>query len=79
MKGKPLAELCDKLLKQQEVPCGFERVPIKRAGDTWSVGLTKEDFERFMWVKPKVAVRVRFTEWTRLGLLRHAGVIGQAS
>jgi len=32
--GKPLAELCDKLLKQNQVPCAFERVSIKRAGDT---------------------------------------------
>jgi len=79
LKGKPLAELCDKLLKQQGVSCAFERVPAKRSADRWSVGLTKEDFERFQWVKPKLPIRVRFTEWTRLGLLRHAGLVGRSA
>jgi ATP-dependent DNA ligase len=56
------------------VPCAFERVPIKKTGDTWSVGMTKEDAARFVWVKPKLRVMVRFTEWTRDGVLRHAGL-----
>jgi bifunctional non-homologous end joining protein LigD len=76
LKGKSLAELSDKLLKQQRISCSFERVPNKRRGDTWSVGLTKEDFERFVWINPNLPVRIRFTQWSRSGLLRHAGLIG---
>lgn len=72
LKGKLRAELCGSVAKLKRVPCAFERVPIKKAGDTWSVGLTKEDAERFVWVKPKMKVAIRFTEWTRVGVLRHA-------
>jgi bifunctional non-homologous end joining protein LigD len=76
LKGKAFEELCANIAKLKRVPCSFERVPIKKAGDTWSVGLTKEDADRFVWVKPKLKVTVRFTEWTRVGVLRHAGLLG---
>ena len=75
LKGKPQKELCSQLTDQKPAACAFERVTIKKAGDTWSVGLTKEDAERFVWVKPNVKVVVRFTEWTRAGVLRHAGLV----
>jgi bifunctional non-homologous end joining protein LigD len=75
LKGKPLHLLTEAIRKTRRGPCPFERVPLKKAGDTWSVGLVKEDAERFVWIEPSVEVSVRFTEWTRGGLLRHAGLI----
>lgn len=75
LKGNKLAELREGIAKMKRVPCAFERVPIKKAGDTWSVGLTKEDAEKFVWIAPRLKVNVRFTEWTRVGVLRHAGLV----
>jgi hypothetical protein len=72
-------QLAGELTKARKSPCAFERVPIKKKrGDSWSVGLTKEDAARFVWVKPSLTVPVRFTEWTRGGFLRHAGLLSQA-
>jgi DNA ligase D-like protein (predicted ligase) len=75
LNGRPRKELCSQLAEEKPAACAFERVPIKKAGDTWSVGLTKEDAERFVWLGPKVKAVVRFTEWTRVGALRHAGLV----
>jgi bifunctional non-homologous end joining protein LigD len=72
LKGKRFSEFCERVTRQKPGACPFERVPIKKAGDTWSVGLTKEDAAKFIWIKPTEAVTVRFIEWTRIGLLRHA-------
>jgi bifunctional non-homologous end joining protein LigD len=72
LKGKRLAEFCERITRHKPVTCAFERVPMKKSGDTWSVGLTKEDAAKFVWIKPAEAVTVRFIEWTRSGLLRHA-------
>ena len=52
----------------------FERVPRKRPGDTWSAGIPADEFERFVWIMPKVEVTVQYQEWTRAGYLRHAKV-----
>jgi bifunctional non-homologous end joining protein LigD len=52
--------------------CPFAHIPGKKDGDTWSAGLTKTEFERFIWLKPTVKAEVRFIEWTRAGYLRQA-------
>lgn len=74
LKGNRLAKLCNDIKSATAGQCPFERIPIKRPGDTWSVGLTEHNAANFVWVKPKAKVTVRFTEWTRIGLLRHAGL-----
>jgi bifunctional non-homologous end joining protein LigD len=76
LKGKALDQLVSAVRNVRPTPCAFERVPIKKRGDTWSVGLTKEDADRAVWIKPSVPVNVRFTERTKIGLLRHAGLLG---
>jgi DNA ligase D-like protein (predicted ligase) len=75
LKGKRLQDLCGRIAKLKAGACAFERVPIKKSGDTWSVGLTKEDAEKFVWIAPRLKVHVRFTEWTSIGALRHAGLV----
>lgn len=45
------------LAGDQIVGCPFERVPVKKTGDTWSVGLTVVDFARAIWLKPKRKAR----------------------
>jgi ATP-dependent DNA ligase len=54
----------------------FARIPKRIAGDTWSAGITTEELEQFAWVEPAVEVQVRFTEWTKAGVLRHASFEG---
>jgi bifunctional non-homologous end joining protein LigD len=59
-------------LKLRMESCPFEKLPTRKAGDTWSVGLTNEEASSFVWLHPRIKANVRFTEWTRAGLLRHA-------
>lgn len=48
----------------------FEHVPIGK-GTSWSYGLTAAEVKTSIWLKPVLVCRVRFTEWTRDGHLRH--------
>jgi bifunctional non-homologous end joining protein LigD len=66
------ADLRKRLLPLLRPGCPFEKVPTKRSGDTWSAGITADEQEQFVWVKPKVHVGVRFLEWTKAGVLRQA-------
>jgi len=42
----------------------------------WGEGITAEDMETIVWLKPTTVVQVAFTEWTRDGHLRHASFLG---
>jgi ATP-dependent DNA ligase len=44
------------------------------AGDTWTRGITADELEQFAWVEPQVRVQVRFAEWAKPGVLRHAAL-----
>lgn len=55
--------------------CPFARVPNRRPGDTWAGGLTAEEKAAMVWVEPIAPVKVRFVEWTRSGVLRHAQLV----
>jgi len=55
------------------------RTEILGSGDTWSAGITAEELEQFAWVEPQVEVSVRFTEWTKAGVLRHAALAADPS
>jgi bifunctional non-homologous end joining protein LigD len=49
----------------------FAELPVGKGG-RWGEGLTKEDLEKIVWLKPKIVVRAQFVEWTSHGNLRHA-------
>lgn len=66
-----------KLLNQLRVKeCPFPHIPYRRAGDTWSAGLTKEEREQFVWLQPELKARVKFLELTSAGYMRHAQFVG---
>ena len=50
--------------------CPFANLPEKAPG-RWGQGLTADKMTECAWIKPKVVVRVDFTEWTAAGKLRH--------
>lgn len=75
LRPKQRQELKEALMLERIVGCPFERVPVKKIGDTWSVGLTGDDFARAFWLKPRRKAQIKFTEWTRAGVLRHAGLV----
>lgn len=55
-------------IRQSQSP--FGRIPESR-GTSWSYGLTAAERQAAVWLKPVLVCRVRFTEWTRDGHLRH--------
>jgi bifunctional non-homologous end joining protein LigD len=55
--------------------CPFSNLPEEEKG-RWGEGLTEEDMEKCIWVKPRVVVRIDFTEWTGANHLRHAKFAG---
>jgi bifunctional non-homologous end joining protein LigD len=45
-------------------------VPSSRTGH-FGEGITTEEMKELCWIKPKLAAKISFTEWTNYGLLRH--------
>lgn len=56
--------------------CPFVDLPDAERKGPWGEGITAEDMKTLRWVKPRVVVRIAFTEWTRHGHLRHAAYEG---
>ena len=42
----------------------------------WGTGLTAEDMQKRMWVRPEVVARIEFLEWTDGDHLRHSKFAG---
>jgi ATP-dependent DNA ligase len=55
-------------LRQKQ--CPFANLPDERR-DHWGEGVTAEDMAGFVWLKPRLRLRVAFREWTSWGRLRH--------
>ena len=55
--------------------CPFANLPSARSGH-WGEGITLDEMQLLVWVKPQRVVEVSFAEWTRDGSLRHAAFIG---
>jgi bifunctional non-homologous end joining protein LigD len=54
----------------EQARCPFANLPDRRR-DRWNEGITATDMGNYVWVKPKLAVRVAFREWTSYRRLRH--------
>jgi len=50
-------------------------LPEKYKG-RWGDGLTVEDMEKCVWVRPELVARIEFLEWTQSDHLRHAKFAG---
>jgi bifunctional non-homologous end joining protein LigD len=55
--------------------CPFANLPETLKG-RWGEGLTVEDMERCVWVKPELVVQIEFLEWTESDHLRHSKFAG---
>ena len=55
--------------------CPFVNLPTGRTGP-WGEGVSSEDMENYVWVKPKLVAEIKFAEWTSGGVLRHAEFAG---
>ncbi len=55
--------------------CPFANLPDVRSSH-WGEGITADQMDEIVWVKPQVVVEIAFTEWTRDAHLRHAAFEG---
>jgi DNA ligase D-like protein (predicted ligase) len=51
--------------------CPFTNLPTSKSGH-WGEGVTAEEMNDYVWLKPKVVAEIKFAEWTTGGVLRHA-------
>ena len=62
--------------QEMRIPqCPFVDLPSKSAG-RWAQGITPAQMKQCAWVRPELVCRVKFTEWTRDGKLRHPVFLG---
>ena len=55
--------------------CPFVNLPEQSEG-RWGQGLTAEKIKSCIWLKPRIVVRIDFTEWTGADKLRHTKFMG---
>ncbi len=57
-------------------PLGIEKCPftnlLTSKKSHWGEGVTAEEKGDYVWLKPEVVAEVKFAEWTKGGVLRHA-------
>jgi DNA ligase D-like protein (predicted ligase) len=63
------------LLPLRTSECPFANLPDSRSSH-WGDGITAEDMDTIVWVKPRLVAEIAFTEGTRDGHLRHARFVG---
>ena len=54
--------------------CPFADLPHTKA-HRWGGGITAEEMQEFIWVRPAVVAQIRFVEWTADAHLRHAAFV----
>jgi len=55
--------------------CPFSNLPSSKKGH-FGEGITADEMNELVWLKPALVVQCSFTEWTNYGLLRHATFLG---
>lgn len=68
---KLLRSLYERFQKIAQKDCPFSNLPEKKKG-RFGDGITAAEMKRCHWVKPVLVCRVKFTEWTPDGKLRHS-------
>jgi len=69
------ARLMARMRPLEIAACPFANLPEARSS-RWGEGLTAEKVKECMWVRPELAAKVEFVEWTPEGHLRHARFVG---
>lgn len=55
--------------------CPFVNLPETHKG-RWGDGLTAQEMEKCVWVRPELVAQIEFLEWTKSDHLRHAKFTG---
>ena len=55
--------------------CPFVNLPETHKG-RWGDGLTADDMEKCVWVRPELVAQIEFLEWTESDHLRHSKFAG---
>ncbi|HLH56539.1 MAG TPA: non-homologous end-joining DNA ligase [Verrucomicrobiae bacterium] len=51
--------------------CPFKNLPTSTKSH-WGEGVTAEEMRDYVWLKPETVAEIKFAEWTKGGVLRHA-------
>jgi bifunctional non-homologous end joining protein LigD len=70
-----IRQIIEKSKPFQQPNCPFDHI-TESGGTSWSYGLTATERKTAVWLKPVLLCRVRFTEWTSDGHLRHPSFEG---
>jgi len=68
-------QVFERLRPLEETVCPFVNLPETHKG-RWGDGLTAEDMEKCIGVRPELVARIEFLEWTESNRLRHAKFAG---
>jgi bifunctional non-homologous end joining protein LigD len=68
-------QVFEKLKSLSFSKCPFVNLPETYKG-RWGDGLTADDMEKCVWVRPELVARIEFLEWTDSDHLRHAKFAG---
>jgi bifunctional non-homologous end joining protein LigD len=51
--------------------CPFANLPTTKSGH-WREGVTADEMGDYIWLRPEIEAEIKFAEWTKGGVLRHA-------
>jgi DNA ligase D-like protein (predicted ligase) len=68
-------QVSEKLRPLVAPKCPFVNLPEMHKG-RWGDGLTAEDMQKCVWVRPELVAQIEFLEWTESDHLRHAKFAG---
>jgi DNA ligase D-like protein (predicted ligase) len=51
--------------------CPFGNLPTPKTGQ-WGEGVPAEEMGDYVWLRPEIVAQIKFAEWTKGGVLRHA-------
>jgi bifunctional non-homologous end joining protein LigD len=68
-----LKELHQQFQRLRQKDCPFVNLPAKTGS---AAGIKRSQMRQCTWVEPKLVCQIRFTEWTRDGMLRQPSFLG---
>ncbi|MCI0627235.1 MAG: hypothetical protein L0387_37245 [Acidobacteria bacterium] len=69
--NKTTRQLLDCFAQLRRADSPFDELPIDRRSNSWTHGFTRSELATCIWLEPKLACEIQFTEWTDDHYLRH--------
>jgi hypothetical protein len=69
--NKSMKELLAAFEPLRRADSPFAELPMVQRASSWTHGFTREELKNCVWLEPKLACEVQFTEWTEERYLRH--------